>query len=72
MLSGSYLVYNSSFFLLVGACVNSLDKQTAASVIGVENPKEKNTSKYIKGRKRIGGGRENGNAEFCEKKTPVS
>lgn len=51
MLSGSYLVYNSSFFLLVGACVNSLEAASAESVNEGEKPKEIKISKFIKGRK---------------------
>ena len=50
MLSGSYLVYNSSFFLLVGACVNSLEAASAESVNEGEKPKEIRISKFIKGR----------------------
>ena len=50
MLSGSYLVYNSSFFLLVGACVNSLEAASAESVNEGEKPKEIKISKFIKGR----------------------
>ena len=72
MLSGSYLVYNSSFFLLIGACVNTLDSEPAESAGEIEKPKDISTSRYIKGRKRIGGRREKGNAEFCEKKPASS
>lgn len=51
MLSGSYLVYNSSFFLLVGACVDSLEAASAESVNEGEKTKEIKISKFIKGRK---------------------
>lgn len=47
MLSGSYLAHNAALFVLIGACVNSLEMEHAQPA-GADARSQKKKSKYIK------------------------